>query len=121
MSDPAGATPNRYSRYLVVAVPYIWLLVFFLAPFLIIFKISLSTTAIAMPPYTPAFDGLTNFWDNVSELTFDNYIWLTENSLYLRAYLSSIKIALISTVLLLMVGYPMPTAWPRRRCRSGRC
>ena len=61
MSDPnatAGGGPT-WTRWLVVAVPYAWLLVFFLAPFLIIFKISLSDYATAMPPYTPVVDSLT--------------------------------------------------------------
>jgi hypothetical protein len=50
----ASSDPSVYNR-LVIIIPYVWLLLFFLAPFFIVFKISLSTTAIAMPPYTPAF------------------------------------------------------------------
>ena len=79
---------------LVIAVPYLWLLVFFLIPFVIVFKISLSQTAIAMPPYVPVLDlvrrPFRRCFDGLKELSVDNYIWLTEDALYFNAYLSSI-------------------------------
>src|SRR5262245_40956901 len=93
---------------LVIIVPYVWLLVFFLVPFVIVFKISLSQTAIAMPPYIPTFD-LTAGWqalsEGLSELSWDNYTWLTEDPLYYTAYVSSLVIAGVSTLLALLVGY----------------
>jgi putrescine transport system permease protein len=95
---------------LVIAIPYIWLLLFFLVPFVIVFKISLSQTAIAMPPYSPAFDwagGIGGFFSNLKQLTFDNYVWLTEDVLYFNAYVSSVTIAAVSTFLTLLIGYPM--------------
>ena len=95
------------AKWALVAVPYLWSLLFFLAPFLIIFKISLSETAIAMPPYTPVIVGLGDLWTKLSDFTFDNYVFLTEDPLYYSAYLSSLRIALVSTMLLLVVGYPM--------------
>ncbi|GHD14348.1 putrescine/spermidine ABC transporter permease [Tianweitania populi] len=95
------------SGKLVIIVPYLWLLVFFLVPFLIVAKISLSETATAMPPYQPTFDGLTGFLSKLSSFSFDNYLWLTEDALYFKAYVSSVVIAAISTVLTLLVGYPM--------------
>lgn len=95
------------AKWALVAVPYLWSLLFFLAPFLIIFKISLSQTAIAMPPYVPVIGGLGDLWTKISDFTFDNYIFLTEDPLYYSAYLSSLRIALISTILLLIVGYPI--------------
>ena len=101
------------ARWLVVAVPYVWLLLFFAAPFLIIFKISLSDTAISMPPYFPVFEGFGSIGEFFSELDFENYVFLTEDPLYYRAYLSSIRIALISTFLLLLIGYPMALAMAR--------
>ncbi|WP_181699540.1 ABC transporter permease subunit [Chthonobacter albigriseus] len=109
---PAKGGPG-WTRWLVVAVPYLWSLVFFLAPFFIILKISLSQTAIAMPPYLPVFDGLSTFWESVGELNFDNYVFLAEDSLYIRAYLSSLKIAAVSTLLLLLIGYPMAYSMAR--------
>lgn len=95
---------------LVIIVPYVWLLIFFLVPFVIVFKISLSQTAIAMPPYLPAFDfadGISGLLSNLTELSADNYVFLTEDSLYFNAYVSSVVIAGVSTILCLIVGYPI--------------
>ncbi len=108
----AAATPvtpsflKSIADRLVIIVPYVWLLVFFLIPFAIVFKISLSQTAIAMPPYTPVF-GVDSFWDAVTQLSFDNYVWLTEDALYFNAYVSSVVIAAISTFLTLLIAYPI--------------
>lgn len=98
------------AKRLVIAVPYFWLLLFFLVPFIIVFKISLSQTAIAMPPYAPVFDlseGVSGLVDRLGELSFDNYLWLVEDALYFNAYVSSLVIAAISTILTLLVGYPI--------------
>ncbi|UVK54754.1 ABC transporter permease subunit [Mesorhizobium sp. AR02] len=95
---------------LVIIVPYLWLLFFFLIPFVIVFKISLSQTAIAMPPYTPVLDfrdGVSGFFAGFRNLNFDNYVWLTQDALYFKAYVTSVIIAAISTVLTLIVGYPI--------------
>ncbi|WP_428644206.1 ABC transporter permease subunit [Roseibium sp.] len=112
MEELHVAAPAKRSLggWLLIAVPYLWLLVFFLAPFLIVFKISLSQVAVAIPPYTPAFDlgaGWQSIKDSLSELSFENYVWLTEDALYWKSYLSSVMIALISTVLTLVIGYPI--------------
>ena len=92
-------------RWGVVVIPYLWMLVFFAIPFLIVLKISFSKLAIAMPPYTPVVE----FVDNAVslKLNLSNYINLFTDSLYLQAYLSSIKIAAISTFVALLIGYPM--------------
>jgi putrescine transport system permease protein len=95
---------------LVIAIPYAWLFVLFLVPFFIVLKISLSTPAIAMPPYNPAFDltdGIAGLWNGVRKFSVDNYVWLTQDSLYFNAYVSSLFIAGVSTLLTLLVGYPM--------------
>ncbi|MBS9719436.1 ABC transporter permease subunit [Tianweitania sp. BSSL-BM11] len=92
---------------LVIIIPYVWLLILFLVPFLIVAKISLSQIATAMPPYQPAFDGLDGLWAKLSSFTVANYLWLTEDALYFNAYISSLVIAGVSTVLTLLVGYPM--------------
>lgn len=95
---------------LVIAVPYLWLLVFFLAPFLIVFKISLSEPALSMPPYMPAFDladGISGLIEKIRTLSFGNYFWLLDDPLYTNAYLSSIWIAGVSTLITLAVGYPI--------------
>ena len=94
-----------HPRWAVISVPYLWMLVFFAIPFLIVLKISFSKLAIAMPPYTPVVE----FVDNAVslKLNLSNYINLFTDSLYLQAYLSSIKIAAISTFVALLIGYPM--------------
>ncbi|AZO56406.1 MULTISPECIES: ABC transporter permease subunit [unclassified Mesorhizobium] len=95
---------------LVIIVPYLWLLFFFLIPFVIVLKISLSQTAIAMPPYTPVLDfrdGVSGFFAGFRDLNFDNYVWLTQDALYFKAYITSVVIAAISTLLTLIVGYPI--------------
>ncbi|MBD0413091.1 ABC transporter permease subunit [Oryzicola mucosus] len=95
---------------LVIVVPYLWLLAFFLVPFIIVFKISLSTTAIAMPPYEPVMtlsNGIGAFFAQFRDLHFDNYAWLGGDPLYMRAYLSSVVIAAISTFLALLIGFPV--------------
>jgi putrescine transport system permease protein len=95
---------------LVILVPYLWLLVFFLVPFLIVLKISFSQTAIAMPPYVPAFElseGIGSLFAQLRELTVANYLWLVDDPLYVNAYISSIVVAGVSTVIALVVGYPI--------------
>ncbi|KAB2772311.1 ABC transporter permease subunit [Ochrobactrum sp. WV_118_8] len=98
------------SSRLVIAVPYLWLLVFFLVPFFIVFKISLSEVAMSIPPYMPTFDLIDGFatnWEKIKQLSFDNYVWLMDDPLYIKAYLSSVRIAALSTLLALLVGYPL--------------
>ena len=98
-------------RAVLIAIPYAWLLVLFLIPFAVVFKISLSDIALAIPPYTPtAKDGI---WTMLSQLDFENFVFLTQDDLYWRAYLSSMQIAAISTVLTLLIGYPMAYAMAR--------
>ncbi len=107
-----GAARGLFSRLgfsgrgLVIAVPYLWLLAFFLAPFLIVLKISFAEVLVAQPPYTSLFtfaqDGFIEF-----QATLGNYLFLLEDRLYIDAYLSSLKIASVSTVLTLLVGYPI--------------
>lgn len=110
-SDTAGpAGDNLVSAItsrLVILIPYAWLLFFFLIPFFIVFKISLSTTAISMPPYTPVINGISDFFAKWSEFSFDNYLWLTQDPLYYRAYIRSVVIAGIATFLTLLIGYPI--------------
>ena len=105
---------------LVVWVPYAWLVALFLVPFLIVVKISLSQTAIAQPPYTPVFH-LASGWQGLRSffagLSLDNYAFLGTDPLYVLSYLKSVEIASFSTLLLLVIGYPIAyavTRTPRR-------
>ncbi len=100
-----------HPRWAVISVPYIWLLVFFAIPFLIVLKISFSKLAIAMPPYTPVLEYVDNAL--TLKLNLSNYLALVTDAQYVRAYLSSIKIAAISTLLALLVGYPIAYAIAR--------
>lgn len=97
-------------KFAVVSVPYVWLLALFMVPFLIVLKISLSDAAIARPPYLPVLE-MAEGWAGIqaflAELDFENFVFLTEDRLYLLAYWSSVKIAVVSTFLTLLVGYPM--------------
>src|SRR5680860_473722 len=108
--------PSGWKKKLLVAAPFIWLLSLFLAPFLIVLKISLSDPAVAQPPYTPTFD-LFAGWQAirafVTGLDLENYYYLTTDALYLNAYLSSLKIASISTVLALLIAFPLAYAMAR--------
>jgi putrescine transport system permease protein len=107
---------SAFLQKLVVRIPYLWLLAFFLVPFLIVLKISLSETAIAQPPYTPVFDiaagwhGLAAFF---AGLSLDNYVLLGSDPIYLLSYVKSVEIAAFSTLLLLLVGYPIAYAIAR--------
>ena len=107
---------------IVLWLPYAWLVAFFLLPFLIVLKISLSQSAIAQPPYTPVFD-LSAGWSGVrsffASLSLDNYVFLGSDPLYVVSYMKSLQIAAFSTLLLLVIGYPslMRLRAPHRACR----
>ena len=93
-------------RYFIVAIPYIWLLLFFLAPFVIVFKISLADPIIAQPPFTPFFNQGTDGGFSIYT-TFDNFLYLFQDSLYFVTYLNSVKLAFIATLFTLLIGYPI--------------
>ena len=93
-------------RTAVIAVPYLWLLLFFLIPFVIVLKIGFSETQIALPPYQPIFAWTQERILEI-KLNVGNFLYLVEDSLYWRAYLNSLKIAAVSTLLCLVVGYPI--------------
>jgi putrescine transport system permease protein len=115
--QPTGVRAQRtLGKRLVVAVPYVWLIAFFLMPFLIVLKISLSETAIAQPPYVPVFDpaaGWQGLRDFVSGLSFANYVSLAGDDLYVLSYLKSLKVAALSTVMLVILGFPVAYAMAR--------
>ncbi len=103
----------NWGKLAVVGLPYLWLLMFFVAPFLIVLKISFSETAIAQPPYVPTWDTWADVRAFLTAPNFGNYRFLLEDPLYISAYLSSLRIALISTALTLLVGYPIAYAMAR--------
>ncbi|MBX2884240.1 MAG: ABC transporter permease subunit [Granulosicoccus sp.] len=93
-------------KALVILIPFLWLLLFFLAPFFVVLKISLSESVFAQPPYAPMLDWSEGGWPKIKWI-FDNFIFLWEDSLYLNTYLGSLKISIISTVACLLIGYPI--------------
>lgn len=96
-------------RGVVTAIPFLWLLIFFLAPFFIVAKISVAELAIASPPFTRMIE-----WTSSGIMTirvvFDNYIFILEDSLYFDTYVNSLKISVTSTFLCLLFGYPIAYA-----------
>ncbi len=99
-------------RGLVILVPYVWLLLFFLIPFAIVLKIALAEPLIAQPPYSP----LLTWVDGVRleiNLVFENFQFIFSDNLYVVAYLNSVKIAFFSTILALLIGYPLAYAIAR--------
>jgi putrescine transport system permease protein len=102
-------------------VPYLWMLLFFLVPFGFVLKISLSQTAIAQPPYVPVFDltqGLAAIKAAFASLSSDNFRLLASDDLYVLSYLRSLVVALVSTSILLVIGYPIAYGMarlPKRR------
>ncbi|MDJ0928162.1 MAG: ABC transporter permease subunit [Gammaproteobacteria bacterium] len=98
---------GRWARRAIIGLPYAWLLLFFLLPFAIVVKISFAEALIAVPPYTE----LLRWIDGRLQLgaTIENYLFLFTDKLYVLAYLNSLKIAAVSTLVCLLIGYPM--AW----------
>jgi putrescine transport system permease protein len=106
----------------VLAAPYLWIVVFFLAPMALIAKISLSHPAETRPPYEPVFsidDGLAGVLAKARTLSFDAYRALADDRLYLDSYLTSLLIAGVSTAIMLMIAFPFALAMARapRRLR----
>ena len=108
---------KQWLRWAMVT-PYAWLLLFFLAPFAIILKISFADPIVGLPPFTPLFDWAASGWDRI-HVSLDNYLFLFQDPYYVTIYLNSLKMAAISTVLCLLLGYPMAyyiaRQAPRRR------
>src|SRR6202030_620630 len=103
-----GKFDNRAGRRLVAGIPLFWLLLFFLIPFIIVLKISFSEVRLAMPPFAPLFQWVHG-WPS-PKLHLGNYGFLFTDPLYIRSYLYSIKVAAVSTLCCLLIGYPMAYA-----------
>jgi putrescine transport system permease protein len=96
----------RGGRWAVMSAPWLWLLLFFLVPFAIVLKISFAETALTQPPYTPLLEWGDNLYPIIKLHTL-NYARLAADSLYLEAFVNSLKVAAISTLLCLLLAYPM--------------
>jgi putrescine transport system permease protein len=105
----ASSIFTRPARLAAIA-PYLWMALFFLVPFAFVLKISLSQTAIAQPPYTPVFDW-SEGWPAIkaafAALSLDDFKLLVSDDLYVMSYLRSLVVAVVSTSILLVIGYPI--------------
>ena len=100
--------------------PFLWLSLFFVFPFVLVAKLSLSDAALAIPPYAPRLvwaHGLSGVVQFIKSLDLETYVRLTRDHLYVAAYLSSLKFAAVGTSILLLIGYPM--AYGMSRCSPG--
>jgi putrescine transport system permease protein len=98
-------TVSQRGRRLVLGVPMVWLILLFLLPFLIVLKLSFSQERLTIPPYAPFLEWLNGLPH--PSLHFSNYAFLFTDPLYISAYLYSLKVAAVSTLLCLLLGYPM--------------
>jgi putrescine transport system permease protein len=100
---------QRNWRSIILIIPFTWLLIFFLAPFFLVLKISLAEAIIASPPFTPMIEWVDEGVMHI-KVVISNFAYLWEDDLYIKTYLNSIKISTISTVFCLLIGYPMAYA-----------
>ena len=96
-------------KTVVIIIPFSWLLIFFLAPFFIVAKISLSELTISSPPFSDMIEWIDGTVITI-RLVFDNFIYIFDDPLYAKTYVNSLKIAFISTILALLIGYPIAYA-----------
>lgn len=112
--------PMSRLRRLVLALPALWLVLFFLAPFVLVAKISLSQAALSQPPYAPAFalaDGWSGLWEKAQGFSFAAYGLVFDDDIYVAAYLSSLRLAALATLATLLIAFPLAWAMtkaPRR-------
>lgn len=121
LSDALSATGRWLARRSLIGIPYIWLLIFFLLPFFIVLRLSFSDPALRIPPYIPTID-YADLWNSTvtafKAFDFENYSWITEDRIYWLSFITSLKIAAISTLGCLIIGFPTayalakaPRAW----------
>ena len=115
MSGPSDRDRLALGRLLLIAVPFAWLTLFFLLPFLIVLKLSLSEPALAQPPYLPIVEWVEEAGEVylAIRLRVQNYVTLFEDGLYLAAFASSLRIAATATLLTLLVGFPIALGMAR--------
>src|ERR1700758_3297022 len=92
-------------RTTVIGVPFLWLTVFFALPFVLVLKISFADLRMGIPPYSELVtikDGVVHF-----AIQLGHYAFLLQDDLYIATYISSLKMAAVSTVFCLLIGYPI--------------
>ena len=107
----SGRSRTRGDAWAVAGVPYLWLGLFFLLPFLMVVRIALSDGAMALPPYTPHFEGFAKLREFLAALDLENFrLLLIDDPLYWKSYLYSLKIATLTMLFSLLIGYPLAYA-----------
>ncbi len=93
------------ARWGVISSPYLWMLLFFLLPFIIVARISVADAQFSIPPFSALFQWAA---DRLTiEISFANYQWLMSDDTYFRAYWQSIRIAFYSTLMCMLIGFPV--------------
>ncbi|SFD14829.1 putrescine transport system permease protein [Bosea sp. CRIB-10] len=110
MSTPVPRSSGAGRGLLVAAIPYLWLVAFFLVPFVIVLRIALSDAATDQPPYAPHFPGFAQLGEFLGALDLENFRLLGDDPLYWQSYLSSLRIAALTTLIALAIGYPLAYA-----------
>ena len=110
MSTPVPRSSGTGRGLLVAAIPYLWLIAFFLAPFVIVLRIALSDAATDQPPYAPHFPDISQLGEFLGQLDLENFRLLGDDPLYWQSYLSSLRIAALTTLIALAIGYPLAYA-----------
>lgn len=111
---PGSRLQGRAGRGLVIGVPFFWLGLFFLAPFLIVLKVSFAEAILGNPPFGPMIEWVDGAYLQM-RLNIGSYRLMIEDSLYLGAFLHSLRVAAVSTLLCLLIGYPMAYGIARAR------
>ncbi|MCA3648059.1 MAG: ABC transporter permease, partial [Methylobacterium sp.] len=93
--------------WLAALAPILWLGAFFVLPFLMVLRISLSDAARAVPPYAPHWPGFGQIGEFLAQLDFEAFGTLWEDSLYLDAFLTALRIAGMATLIALLIGFPL--------------
>lgn len=103
-STPTKGEAWFSGRRLVIGIPYVWLILVFLIPFLIVLKLSVTDMGESSSP----FGSLSSFENGVLQIKIRlaSYAFIAEDKLYLFTYLNSLKFALLTTLLCLVIGYP---------------
>jgi putrescine transport system permease protein len=100
---------HRTSRLVNIGIPYLWLGLFFLLPFVIVLQISVAEPALAQPPYTALWEWIDEGLLRI-EINLRNFMMVAEDDIYLSALLNSLQVAFICTLVCLLLGYPMAYA-----------
>ena len=111
---PGSRLQGRAGRGLVIGVPFVWLGLFFLAPFLIVLKVSLAEAILGNPPFGPMIEWIDGAYLQM-RVNVENYRLMIEDSLYLGAFLNSLRVAAVSTLFCLLIGFPMAYGIARAR------